>query len=91
MKKRTKKLMILTAVAIVAAVCLASCSEMTKEEKARYEDEQNKAIVGHFRKLEYKGHSYIVYREYHGQYHTFSGITHDPDCNCEFAIYFEEK
>lgn len=74
-------------VMLLLCLLLTGCGD-TKEMMDKKRQEENRVIVGNFRTVEYNGHSYIVYREFHGPHHTFSGLTHDPDCGCEEIEYY---
>lgn len=69
------------AMLLMCLLFLGGCgnAEEMMEKRRRQE---NKVIVNSFRTVEYNGHRYIVYREFHGASQTFSGMTHDPDCGC---------
>lgn len=78
----------MASLAILAVWLLVTtgCSLQTKEE---LEQEWNDRTTQHFRTVEYKGHSYILY-EYNVREYSKGGLTHDPDCKkCKEESPFE--
>lgn len=73
--------------AAMAIVFLAACSGTIERERHTQREAENKAIVNNLRTVEYQGHSFIIYRETYGT-KNFGGITHDPECWCNFAKSF---
>ena len=67
--------------AVIAVVVLAACSGELEREKRNQREAEEKAIKSNLRSVDYKGHTYIVYREIYGT-KNFGGITHDPECRC---------
>lgn len=80
--------LICSTVLLLLAAELASCGYNAEEALENRRKEEDRISVSHFRTVEYNGHNYILYREYHGPNHTFSGLTHDPECGCEEIEYY---
>lgn len=59
---------------LIIAVCLSSCADANQQEVQEYANDS-------FREIEYKGHSYIMFRSTEG-YSGFAGLEHNPDCSC---------
>lgn len=72
-------LILLSVVLIAVESCRNYDAKQSYEAKKKHED---KVATGFFRRIEFEGHDYILYRQYHGSTMTYSGLTHDPDCEC---------
>lgn len=72
---------------LAALLLLAGCGKMIEEDRKSQREFENQAILNSLRTVDYKGHSYIIYREVLGT-KNFGGITHDPDCGCEEIEYY---
>lgn len=68
-------------ITLMLAALLTGCGYDAEKAGNERTEKENLEIVKNFRKLEYDGHTYIVYREVFGT-KNFGGITHDPDCAC---------
>lgn len=60
--------------ALLLAFCMSSCANATEQEIQEYANDS-------FREIEYKGHSYIMFRSTEG-YSGYAGLEHNPDCPC---------
>ena len=67
---------------VVILLLLTGCGNTIEREKKSQREMENKAIVGSLRKVDFEGHTYVVYREVFGT-KNFGGLTHDPECGCE--------
>lgn len=56
-------------------VLLVSCEMPTNQEEAQ-------DLTSAFREVNYKGHSYILFRSTMGNA-GYAGLTHNPDCPCK--------
>lgn len=75
-----KEMLTITFIALAVFVCGCTFDSVDSREKLRLEEDHN--AVKNFRRVEFEGHDYIIYRQQHGASQTFSGLTHDPDCPC---------
>lgn len=55
---------------------LASCTSATCE---KWDDEHDEGCIAVITKFKYEGHSYLLFRTYHGE---VAGIAHDANCPC---------
>lgn len=69
-------------VTAIMATGLSSCGYNAEEAIEKRLKEEDRASVSNFRRVEFEGHDYILYKQPYGPNHTFSGLTHDPDCEC---------
>lgn len=72
-------LAVLSVLLIAVEGCKGYDAKEAYEKKKKAED---RTSVGCFRRVEFEGHDYILYKENAGPSRTFSGVTHDPDCEC---------
>ena len=72
-KKRTMKKIL--AILIMLVALLTSCDTSANQEEAQ-------EITSTFREVNYKGHSYIMFKYCTG-YQGYAGLTHNPDCPCK--------
>lgn len=63
-----KTIIILTAIVCTAA--MVSC-----------EPDKPRQIAAHITEINYKGHRYLLYKDYRGN-RGYGGLAHDPDCPC---------
>lgn len=59
---------------ILLVVLLASCEMSANQEEAQ-------DLTSTFREVNYKGHSYVLFRSTIGNT-GYAGLTHNPDCQC---------
>lgn len=70
---------------LIILIALVFCVGCTSENNQTYGDNQHTRIkiddavgdVGTIYKIEFQGHSYILWYGFHK-----GGLTHDPDCQC---------
>lgn len=60
------------------AALLASCDKTAEQKQERLQ----RFATKHFSEVEYKGHSYIMFKYTFGD-HGYAGLTHNPDCPCK--------
>lgn len=63
------------AILVLFVVLLTSCDESKQKQLQQFSAEN-------FCEVEYKGHSYIMFRYCVG-YQGYAGLTHNPDCPCK--------
>lgn len=79
MKKTLLPVTFVAFVALAILTTLTSCHQLTQEEKEQRIKDSNERITQKFRKVEYEGHTYILYEEVKAQF-SRAGLTHDPAC-----------
>lgn len=64
---------------VALSLAFMACHKPTQEEIEKRHRESNERVTQKFRKVEYEGHTYILYEVATPQY-TRAGLTHDPAC-----------
>lgn len=85
---KTKLILKLATMFALTFICFASCNKATQTPE-QIEKTKNERITNHFKRVEWEGHTYIVYELNSPQYGKF-GITHDPDCEYHECTCTEE-
>lgn len=80
MKKTLLSVASVALVALATLTALTSCHKLTQEEKEQRIKESNERITQRFKKVEYEGHTYILY-EVASPQNSRAGLTHDPACD----------